>query len=343
MGRTSKCWRRGNRGWYSTIHGRQVFLSKDQKEARRILAQKLKASKPIFPGQFSVKQLVDMFLAERTARVAKGTLSPETLKVSRSYLLRWAEACRRLKPEVLRVYHLDMWVASHENWSSNTQADAIAAVKVWSRWAKRKGLIEVNHLFDAQPPTRTTRDAADPEDLGAIERSIMEPRFLDWFRVLYDTGCRPGELCNLEAHDVDLIHSTAEVIGKTGQRVIGLSQRSRDILKRLSLIHPTGPLLRTASGAEWSPSNVRFHWIKWRKIADVPESVVPYHLRHALYVRWHDAGIDDVVIAAQLGHRSHGVPHLKLLKSTYAHAEGRHLAEAAQLASGSASKSRKRG
>ena len=63
--------------------------------------------------------------------------------------------------------------------------------------------------------------------------------------------------------------------------------------------------------------------------------MTPYAARHALYVRWHDAGIPDVVIAAQLGHRSKGIPHLQLLKSTYAHAEGRHLAESARTVSSS--------
>ncbi len=333
MGRTSTVWKRGSRGYYSTVHGRQVYLSHDAKEARRILAAKLRTSKPIFPGQFNVKQLVDMFLAERSARVAKGTLSGETLKVSRSYLLRWAEACRRLKPEVLRVYHVDAWVASHANWSSNTQADAIAAVKVWSRWAKRKGLIEVNHLFDAQPPTRTTRDAADPEDLLRLERKIADPAFVDWYAVLYDTGCRPGELCNLEADHLNLIDCTAQVSGKSGKRLIGVTQRSCNILKRLSLIHPTGPLLRTASGAEWSPSNVRYHWTKWRKIANAPKTLVAYHCRHALWARWHAVGISDIVISRQLGHFSKGIPHIRLLQSTYAHAEGTILAEAAEKAS----------
>ncbi len=333
MGRTSKVWKRKDRGFWSTVHRRQIFLGYDLNQAKRKLAALLKSSQPILPGQFSVAELVKIFLADCNERIEADEMSRETFKSYRSYLLRWAEACRRIRPEHLRAYHLKAWIDSHETWNTTSSADAVSRVKLWSRWCVSEGYLETDGLSTARAPQRLTRDAADPEDLLRLERAIGCPFFRDWFHCLYDTGCRPGELRALCTNDFNLLNRTAQVIGKSGQRIVGLAPRMRDILKRLSLVHPSGPLLRTVNGAEWTQSNIKYHWDRWRTIAGLPGTLVPYHVRHSLWSRWHAAGISDIVISRQLGHFSKGVPHIRLLQSTYGHASATDLAQAAQLAS----------
>ena len=181
MGRKSKPWRRGDRGWWSTVHRRQVYLSHDKREAQRALDALLKSSSPILPGQYSVAQLVTLFLADCERRVAKRELSPETFKTHQTYLLRWSEACRRVRPEHLRVYHLDAWCESHDTWNQTTISTAISRVKTWAAFIKRKGYVDYNHLRDALPPTKLTRSPAEPGDLlrlGARDRLRCLPRFL---------------------------------------------------------------------------------------------------------------------------------------------------------------------
>ncbi len=342
MGRIAKPWLRKGRGWWAVVHGHQRYLGPNLKAAKEKLKVLLASSTPTTHGNYSVSQLVGLFLADCERRISKGEMSAATLLTHRTYLLRWAEACRHVKPEHLRVLHLDAWIDSHDDdWNQTTKSTAISRVKRWAAWCKRKGIVDYNHLRDAESPQQLRREAANPADLLRLEAAITCPFFRDWFQVLYDTGCRPGELRKITANDTDLVGCTAQVIGKRGQRVVGLTQRCRDILKRLSLIHPNGPLLRTPNGAEWSQSTIFDHFEKWRTKAGCP-TVTPYHCRHALYTRWHDTGVDDMTIARQLGHQSAGRPHLGLIASTYGHLEGRHLADAAQLASGG-SKSRKRG
>lgn len=333
MGRPSKIWTRKGRGFFTTLHGRQIPLGTDLKKAKQRFKQLLASSTPILPGQFSVAQLVGLFLTECDRRIAKNEMSSETVKSYRSYLNRWAEACRRVRPEHLRAYHVQAWVSSHPTWNSTTSADAISRVKIWSAWCEANGYLDADRLRSARAPQRLTRDAADPDDLLKLERAIACPYFRDWFQVLYDTGCRPGELRRLEASHVDFQRSTAIVRGKTGPRLIGLTERALGILRRCSAVNPNGHVLRAPGGGEWTQSTIKYHLGKWRLVAKVPSTTVAYHLRHDLHRRWSAAGNSDLTIAAQLGHRTlQGQPRLSLLASTYAHVGAEPLAAAAQQA-----------
>ncbi len=345
MGRTAKPWRRidrgKDRGWWAVVRGHQRYLGPSLKAAKLKLKALVAANAPTHHSDYSVRQLVDLFLTELRDRVASKEISPYTLANLKSTLNRWAEACRRIKPEDLRPLHLKAWLKAHPEWNQSSKSTAVRRVKSWSAWAVRDGYLEVNRLRDAITGDQLKREAADPADLAKIEAAIDRDCFRDFFRVLFDTGCRPGELKTLTAATVDWGLSTAIVRGKSGERAIGLTPRALEILRRCSLARPEGALLRTVTGVDWSPRAIHRQWKRACKRAGV-EGVVCYHLRHALYVRWHDAGISDIVISAQLGHYSHSRPHIGLLRSTYGHAEARHLAEAAQLASSPIASSKRR-
>jgi integrase len=329
MARHPKVWTRKGRGYYTTIRGQQIPLGDDRKEAQRLFAELVAADAPILPGRHTVAQLVDLFLADCDKRVVKGEMSAETVKSYRSYLTRWAAACRRVMPRDLRPRHLLAWIETHPSWNSTSAADAICRVKIWYRWAI-PDYIDLDRLSNTRSPTRLTRDAADPADLLRFEQAITEDRFRDWFLVLRDTGCRPGELRRLAAADVDFQRSSAAVTGKTGERIVGLSPLALGILQRCAEEWTTGPLLRTERGAAWSQSNIKHTWRKWRLVSGVPASVKPYHMRHDLHRRWSNAGVTDIRIAAQFGHMKRDRPHLGLILSTYGHVEGATLAEAAR-------------
>lgn len=155
--------------------------------------------------------------------------------------------------------------------------------------------------------------------------------------MLYDTGARPGELTGLEAKHVDLKGSSAIVAGKSGERVVGLSPRALAILRRCALAHPEGPLLRTPKGMAWSRENYRKHFRTHRKRIQLPK-LVAYHLRHDLPRRWRAMGIEELVIARQMGHSLRGTPHIGLLNDVYGHVHGAELADAARQASSSPAK-----
>ena len=330
MGRTSRVWERKGRGYFTTLHKRQRYLGENLKEAKAKLKQLIAADKPQHHSDYTVRQLVDMFLAELADRLAQKDVSAYTYANLKSTLARWAEACRRIKPDDLRAYHLKAWCKAHPEWNQSSRSTAVRRVKAWAAWAKRDGHLDFNHLRDAQAGDQLKREAADPADLAKIEAAIDRDCFRDFYRVLYDTGCRPGELKTLTVSSVDWGLSTAVVVGKSGSRAIGLTSRSLEILRRCSLARPEGSLLRTTTGADWSPRAIHQQWSRACRLAGV-KSVCPYHLRHDLHRRWSAAGISDLVIASQLGHTGIDLARLRLLASTYAHVQAEPLAAAARL------------
>ncbi len=343
MGRKSTVWKRGDRGYWSTVRGHQRYLGENLKAAKLKLKSLLDANKPQHHSEYTVRQLVDLFLAELADRVASKEISPYTLANLKSTLNRWSEACRRIKPEDLRPLHLKAWCKAHPEWNQSSKSTAVRRVKSWSAWATRDGYLEVNRLRDAVTGDQLKREAADPADLAKIEAAIDRDCFRDFFHVLFDTGCRPGELKTLTASTVDWGLSTAIVRGKSGERAIGLTPRALEILRRCSLARPEGALLRTVTGVDWSPRCIHRQWKRACRLAGIVD-VVPYMLRHDLPRRWIAAGISELLVAKQMGHTSRGLPHIGLLSSTYFHPDAVSLAEAAQIASGASSPKRaKRG
>jgi integrase len=339
LARTPKIWPRKGRGYFTTLNGQQIPLGRDLRAAKIEFRRLQLAGKAVSRGEYSTAELVDLYLADCAKRVAKNKLAPSTLESYGSYLLRWARACRRLAPDLIRVHHLDAWVESHEaTWSPDTQALAIRIVQGWSAWCAAKDYIDADRLAAAKSPAKIPRSPAAAADLLAMGAAITDPDFADWFWLLYDTGCRPGELRRLSAADVDWARGAATVSGKTGERLIGITERSMAILRRRRSDWKEGPLLRTLHGVPWTKGSIQYHWHKWR----LNTHLIPYHCRHALWARWHAAGVSDVVIARQLGHTSAGLPHLRLLITTYSHADADVLAAAARAAAQSA-KASKRG
>ncbi len=143
---------------------------------------------------------------------------------------------------------------------------------------------------------------------------ILSRSFRDFATVLLDCGCRPGELRTLEADRIDWDRSSAIVQGKTGWRPISLTARSLDVLRRWAEKYPTGPVLRNSRGTPWTAAAVQHQFRRCSIRAG--HRVIPYQARHDYWSRAHKAGVSDLVIAKQLGHRD-----LKMLVDVYAHVD----------------------
>jgi site-specific recombinase XerD len=326
MGRRSTIWPRKGRGWYTTFRGRQIPLGRDKAEAEREF-HRLHLDQPRVLHSLSVRALVAKFLAERQEELA-----PQSFSTYRSILDRWCQDYGSMRASELVPYHLKDWLSAR--WRNrSTQGIKGKVIKVWSRWCAEWGYIDADRLSLARLPSVNRRSGADPADLELLERNIRDPDFADLWLFLRDTGCRPGEATTLEASGVLWKQSAAEVCGKRGKRIVGLTPAVLAMLKRRAKVH--GPLL-TTKGARWSRSSIKRACDLAQQGLELSGHIVPYHLRHNLWAKWNEAGISDVLIARQFGHMSRGVPHTGELKRTYAHASAQSLASAALQASSGA-------
>ncbi|MDE3132269.1 MAG: tyrosine-type recombinase/integrase, partial [Acidobacteriota bacterium] len=266
---------------------------------------------------------VDRYLDEVSRRA-----KPATLRNYQHALQLWVDAVGRRDVGSLVAEDLERWL-DRPAWCGSSRHAYGTAVKTWANWCRRKKILISTPFADVRLPP-IARRAPAPD--GALERLLnaASPEFRAWLVVLIETGCRPGELCELAAVDVAWEDHTAEVDGKTGRRLIGLSERALDVLRPLAARHSTGPLLRTPRGKRWTSANIRstVKILRARPGNEVLQDVVPYHARHAFWARANKAGVSDLAVAKQLGHAD-----LSMLARVYSHADHEIMRETAQRAS----------
>lgn len=324
MARQAKLWRRKDRpGWWATIDGVQRCFGEDHAQALRDF-RRAKAVPQQRPGSpCLVAVAVDRYLEDVSRRVRAPTL--------RNYqhaLQLWVDAAGRRDVGSLVAEDLERWL-ERPAWCGSTRHAYGKAVKTWAAWCRRRKILISNPFADVRLPSIARRSPA-PDGLFDRLLSAAGPELRAWLVVLVETGCRPGELEELAAVDVDWREHTAEVRGKRGPRLLGLSDRAIEILRPLAERYPEGPLLRTPRGKPWTSANIRstLKLLRGRSGNESLRDVVPYHARHAFWARAHKAGVSDLAIAKQLGHTD-----LSMLARVYSHADHEIMRETAQRAS----------
>jgi integrase len=83
----------------------------------------------------------------------------------------------------------------------------------------------------------------------------------DLLIVTWETGCRPQESLIVEARHVDLANQRwvlqqSEEKNREAIRIIYLTDRALDIVRRLMLVRPEGPLFRNSRGDPWTADSV---------------------------------------------------------------------------------------
>lgn len=305
MGRPGKIWRRNDRpSWYATINGRQVNLGTDHAEAVREY-HRLRARAAPPSGRATTAESVDRYLEH-----AEPQVEPTTFTLYRYYLQSWCDHAGGIRATAIEPRHVQGWMERHPGWNSSTRHLAITVVKLWSRWA-----MDPDPLRRVKRPKMGRRQPPQPGALEAVLAAFPSQQARDIGVVLYETGCRPGEIRTLEASGVAWERSTAIVRGKTGPRLIGLSPRALDVLRRNAALHPTGPVLRSTRGVPWTGAAIHGQFRRAARRLGVG-AVHAYHCRHAFWARAIKAGADSLGVAKQLGHSS-----LNMLDKHYAHTD----------------------
>ena len=130
----------------------------------------------------------------------------------------------------------------------------------------------------------------------------------------YLTGARMGELAACSVRDLDAARHTLRLDGKTGQRIVSLTNETAAFL--LSLANerqPTDPLLPMADGERWPRSGHHRPVKRAVALAKLPESVSIYTVRHAHISRAIEAGMPLSLVAENCG------TSLTMIQRNYAH------------------------
>jgi len=261
-----------------------------------------------------------------TKYLAEGVKTTRTdFRVVKSYIENFANLFGKRQVCDIKAPDVDTWFRSNPGWkSAKSRNNALTAVKGVFLWAIDEGYIQVNPLRKREiEQYRTSRQSlvTDGDYIGIVTNA--PPEFVEIFKFVYLTGCRPGEACKIEASMVRQRPSGSICVkldqhknaGAGKLRIIECS--TDDDLEALVLQnckkYPSGKIFRTPSGNPWTPQNLAQFVRQLRDDGIIREGITMYTMRHTSITEAVDAGGDYSEVAAL-----HGTSP-KMIRQNYLH------------------------
>jgi integrase len=218
----------------------------------------------------------------------------------------------------LKPFHVQRWADSHASCGACFRRGAMLAVEGAFSWAEKLGHIDRSPLRWLEKPKPERDKLVTPDVWPTIRDQFKDgDPFRDLIEFWWETGCRPQEAKAIEARHVLLDRGCVafppeESKGKRRWRVILLTPRATEILKRLLPRYPQGVLFRNEDRKPWHRNAVscRFQRLKEK----LGEKYALYDLRHGFATRMLTGGADTLTVAAIMGHTDG-----KMLAQHYAH------------------------
>ena len=309
----------------------RMSVAEARREARRVLATLLDVPQeehgPQYPGR-PMTEFAEEFL-ERHARHWKLATLESSTHALRKHIL---PALGHLAVDEVAVEHVRDWFASMAD-RPGTANRSMPVLSVMMRMAELWGYRPHN----SNPCKNTRRYKTPPKErfLTADEMARLNgvltrdeyhcPREVAVIRLLLLTGCRYGEVLNLQW---DWIRERRILLpdSKSGPRTVWLSSAARAVIDAIPRHGDDCPLLFPSRPPDRPTTMVPHHWARIRREAGL-DGLRLHDLRH----NWASVaamnGVDLVTIAKLLGHA--------LVETTerYAHLSDRSVADAADRVS----------
>lgn len=182
-----------------------------------------------------IKEFQDYLLMERGLSENSIFSYSYDLKKFHSYITRHKKDFLEVKTEDISNFLKEQ---KRKKISSRSLARAVAALRQFYRYLKEDKRVEVNPVDRIQTPEvkKTLPDYLTLEEINELFSAIREDdpyeiRDKAIFELLYSSGLRISEACNLRMGDIDLENMFLTVRGKGGrERLVPFGQKSMNIL-----------------------------------------------------------------------------------------------------------------
>ena len=330
---------RSGRGWYLQLGKEQIKLADGPKNAdteaeaftryHELMAERgrEKPAHSANPDALSTVEVFDKFLSWSQKHNA-----PRTYEWYRDHIQGFVNHAGNIVQQPfteLKPFHVVEWIDSHgDAWSPAYRRGAIIAIQRPFNWAEELGYIPATPIKRIKKPEAQRREQfTSPEEWVKIRDHYEDgDPFRDLLEVAWESGCRPQEVKRLEPRHVRLdqhliLIPKEEAKGKKHPRVIYLSDRAEQIIKRHLEQCSEGPIFRNEDGEPWTAQAMSCRFGRLKKHLDGVK-YCGYDLRHGFATRKLVDGHNPSIVAEALGHRDG-----RMLAQHYQHLdqEGEHV------------------
>lgn len=220
----------------------------------------------------------------------------------------FAKAHPGLLVSQLSPAHLSTWLTK-QSWNSTTKRNAITAIQRAFNWAVKNRGLRFNPIRGMEKPkANTPKKVLTEKDFDTLISLLPDKDpFRDLMIVSYDSFCRPQEIKQLEVRHLQLkqsraVLSASEAKGGRTRVIYFPTARSISILKRLSKLHPTGPIFLNARGTAWTGFSVKCRFERLEQ--KLGKRLHHYMFRRTGITRAIINGVDSHVVAKLAGHET---------------------------------------
>lgn len=262
-----------------------------------------------------MKEFIDKFI--RYLQIEKG-VSPHTLRAYRKDLEIFSEFVKttpeRIDPTDVREFIAEQISSGLSKTSAGRR---LASIRSFFKFLHREGYIKTNPARVISTPKKpkmlpkflTVDDVFNlvekPEGVGFIvarDRAILE--------LLYSSGIRVSELCNLDVGDINLREGLIKVRGKgKKERIVPVGAKAIEAIRtytveRMLLKKKKEALFLNRSGSRLTDRSIRRIVVKYARMILINTRIGPHTLRHTFATHLLQAGADLRTIQELLGHSS---------------------------------------
>lgn len=252
-------------------------------------------------------------------------------------LLEYMAEERHIKPYLLDYKHfsdkvilsyLD-WLGTHRNCGTSTRNQRLSAISAFFKYASRRSILALKICssianIPAKKSPRHVFSYFSVQELGILlqmpnPRKPLERRDIVLLSLLYDSGARAQELCDIHVNDIRFGNpASVRLHGKGGKtRIVPLMSQSARLLRQYISERKTEtggkdlPLFMNQRGEAITPACIRNIICKYvsraKKVRPdlfCEASYSPHSFRHSKAVHLLEAGTELIYIRDFLGHAS---------------------------------------
>lgn len=242
-------------------------------------------------------------IVRKTEGLKNGTIE-HISRMMKHFIYATIKPITEIQPNDIRAY---LYNYQKERGITNRSLDLIrTTICTFFKWAASEGYIPTNPAANIKPIKyiRTPRKALTQRELEIVRRSCKTERELAIVELLYSTGCRVSELCNIKIGDINWEKHEITVLGKGDKyRTVYINAKAEVALEVYlsKRKHNSWYLFcNDRGGGQMNVDNIERIFRRIEK--DTGIIVTPHIMRHTMATQALSGGTGIEMVQQMLGH-----------------------------------------